>query len=85
MNERERQPKGRVDTTRHHGVHVSFILQRGIKAAVGIDPKLKTYMYYINVNERQPNGNKDNKDNPRTKTIAERKDGQIRLIVGVHL
>ena len=43
---------------------------------------LKTY---INGNERQPNGNKDNNDNPRTKTIAERKDGQIRVIVGVHL
>ena len=36
----------------HHGVHVFFILQRGIKAAVGIDTKLKTYMYYINENER---------------------------------
>ena len=62
---------------RHHGVHVFFILQRGIKAAVGIDTKLKTYMDYINGNERQPNGNKDNYDNPRTKTIAEHKDGQI--------
>ena len=48
---------------RHHAVHVIFILQRGIKAAFEIDTKLKTYMYYINNNERQPgngNGNKDN-------------------------
>ena len=51
----------------NHGVHVFFILQRGIKEAVGIDTKLKTYMYYINGNEQQTNGNKDNNDNPRTK------------------
>ena len=48
---------------RHHGVHSFFILQRGIKAAVGIDTKLKIYMYYINDNERQPNGNNDNNKN----------------------
>ena len=51
----------------HHGVHVFFILERGIKAAVGIDTKLKTYMYYNTSNERQPNRNKDNNDNQRTK------------------
>ena len=50
-----------------------------------MDTKLKTYMYYINGNERQPNGNRDNKDNLRTKTIAECKDGQIQVIVVVHL
>ena len=33
MNERERQPKGRVDIM---GYMFSFILQRGIKAAIGI-------------------------------------------------
>ena len=63
---------------RHHGVHVFFILQRGIKAAIEIDTK--TYMdlhqTYINCNERQPNGNKDN-NKQKTKMMAERKDGQI--------
>ena len=34
-------------------------------------------MDYINWNERQLNKKKNNNDNPRTKTIAERKDGQI--------
>ena len=53
------------------------ILTRDIKAVVWIDTKLKIYMNYTNGNEQQPNGNKENNDNPRTKMIAERKDGQI--------
>ena len=53
-----------------------------MKAAVGIEIKLNTYMYYINGNERQPKGNKDNNNNPR---IAERKDGLNGVIVVVHL
>ena len=76
-NQRQQRYEREKTTTRgeggHHGVHVFFILQRGIKAAA------------MNDNEQQPNGNKDNNENPRTKMIAERKDGQIRVIVGIHL
>ena len=61
------------------------ILTRGITAVVGIDTKLKIYLNYTKGNERQPNRNKDNNDNPTTKTIDECKDGQIQVLVIVHL
>ena len=72
LNQRQQryEPYEREGTTAqgeggHHGVHVFFILQTGIKTAVGMDTKLKTYMNYINGNERQPSGNKDNQGQKR--------------------
>ena len=56
---------------------IGKIMTRGIKAVVGIDTKLKTYMNYTYGNQRQPNGNKDNNENPKTKAIDECKDGHI--------
>ena len=50
-----------------------------------METKLRIYMDYTNSNERQPNENKENNDNPRTKMIAQRKDGQIWVLDVVHL
>ena len=59
----ERLPTTTPGNSRHHGVHVFFILQnlknidKSIKAAIGNYTKLKIYNNYT---QRQPNRKKDN-------------------------